>query len=865
MRKQLYISLLAAILALPLLIKAQDASMDSIGAPENLLIFGEEEEERSASSRQATSLSEVSSDDPDWYVEPVIPDSLKAPFGAPRSSVRGFGEEEAERSASISKADSRSGVSADDRSPMRTAAAACLTDSILTFNQDSVLTEATTYDYDAAGRTIRTTVWQYNADGSRTGKSKQEYAFDASGTQIYTGTFAWDAATNDWKGTSKSEYVYNEAHKMESNITYTWVNNTWLPSQALTYAYDAAGRETEFTTYARNASLNRLVPSKQLIYEWYNSSKKTLEIQYTAYTNGAWSAGTKKVYDYDASGNQILYDYYSAYSNGTWTPSTHEEWVYLNASKKLYYEKRTYSSNAWSNTQKEIWEYDGAGRQTLHEKYNGSSATWTINLREIKGYDAAGNNTLVENYSLSGSTWKGTKKEEYTFNSGKKKILTIVYKWSNNDWVYNTKTEADYSGSNQTLNAKYNWTNGAWVGSGTRTETVYVSGKKSVVYSLTWDASTTDWVYSTRQSFLYSGSKTIGDTTKHYVNSEWVNYSLTTHAFDAKGNDTLAITSSWDGSDWTPTSINKGTYTYTSSGKPLLIETYTGLENEWTGNQKIEYTYDVADRQTSYCLYEWRNGSWANKSRSEQAYDDAGHQILSQGFNWSNNTWVGSFKYEYEYDANGREIVQAQYSWSSNQWYGLSRTERSYYESGKVAYTISFTWATNAWANRSKTEYIYDNQGHTTDKKTYMFSNNQWENNRWSTYVFNSTGAEVSSWEYYWSVSQWLPVSQHDRIYDQTDNKLRQEIVGAWTNGILQSFTDLHYFYSCDAPTNNNGSQPRTPTGTEEDAEFTERILDNNNENTLITSQPMYNLQGQPIDPTTYHGIVIQNGKKYVL
>ena len=343
MRKQLYISLLAAILALPLLTRAEevivdtveislsrdieivdslsDASSDDNGAPENLLNFGEEEEEQSASIHNVDSLSDASSDDdmssavdvsisrdletsdvvsdsvPTWYVAPEIPDSLKAPFGAPRSSVRGFGEEEAERSASISRADSRSGVSADDRAPMRASATGCLTDSILTFNQDSVLTEATTYDYDAAGRTIRTTVWQYNADGSRTGKSKTEYGFDNSGTQIYTAIFAWDTNTNDWKGTSKSEYVYNEAHKMESNITYEWVGYVWLPKNAYTYVYDAAGNNTEYTYYIRSS--NHLVPKNRYVYAYNGNKKKLLEEYYGSYANGEWVGSSRKVWQYD--------------------------------------------------------------------------------------------------------------------------------------------------------------------------------------------------------------------------------------------------------------------------------------------------------------------------------------------------------------------------------------------------------------------------------------------------------------------------------------------------------------------------------------------------------------------------------------
>ena len=286
--------------------------MDSIGAPENLLIFGEEEEEQSASIHNVDSLSDASSDDdmssavdvsrsrdietsdvvsdsvPTWYIPAEIPDSLKAPFGAPRSSVRGFGEEEAERSASISRADSRSGVSADDRSPMRTTASGCLTDSILTFNADSVLTEATIYDYDASNRTIRTTVWKYDVTGGILGtSSKTEYCFDTRGDQVYTASYTWNTATNDWKGSSKTEFVYNEVHKMESQITYSWVNNTWLPQNAYVYDYDAVGNNTEYATYSRSG--NHLVPKNRYVYAYNADKKKLLEEYYGSYSNGSWA------------------------------------------------------------------------------------------------------------------------------------------------------------------------------------------------------------------------------------------------------------------------------------------------------------------------------------------------------------------------------------------------------------------------------------------------------------------------------------------------------------------------------------------------------------------------------------------------
>ena len=117
MRKQLYISLLAAILALPLLTRAEEVVVDTVEISlsrdiENVDSLSDASSDDDMSSAVDVSrsrdieTSDVVSDDvdsvPEWYVPAEIPEAL--------------------------------------RSPMRTAAAACLTDSVLTFNIDSVLT-----------------------------------------------------------------------------------------------------------------------------------------------------------------------------------------------------------------------------------------------------------------------------------------------------------------------------------------------------------------------------------------------------------------------------------------------------------------------------------------------------------------------------------------------------------------------------------------------------------------------------------------------------------------------------------------------------------------------------------------------------
>ena len=102
----------------------------------------------------------TTSDNPEWYVAPEIPLSLRAPKRA-------------------------------------LAATACnKVAAVKTYDIDSKLVEATYYEYDNAGRVISTTVWTHHADGSQTGKSKLEYGFDTYGNQVSTVEYDWDNAMN---------------------------------------------------------------------------------------------------------------------------------------------------------------------------------------------------------------------------------------------------------------------------------------------------------------------------------------------------------------------------------------------------------------------------------------------------------------------------------------------------------------------------------------------------------------------------------------------------------------------------------------------------------------------------------------------
>ena len=934
--------------------------------------------------------SEVS--DPEWYVAPEIPVSLRA--------------------------------------PMRVAAAAASctrVEAIQTFNIDSVLTEGTYYEYDAKGNVISTTVWTYNPDGTMTGKSKNEYAFDATGTQTMTAVYIWDGAANDWKGTEKYEYVYKTfagEKKMTSSTSSVWLNGAWVADLRYTYDYDASAREISYFEYRRNTSTNELQPVKGREQSW-TDDLQTLEALYTAYANGKWTAGAKKEWafdgngtqtmyatytisngawvgvtketwayntsskltlheqygwagndwsitlqentTYDASGNTTLIENYSwsngiktgtkkeqysfdggkpvltmvyAWSNGAWIGSSKEVWNYNASSKLTLHEKYGWTNNDWSLTlqeetvysganitlienytwsngvktgtkkeeytysgslktsfvtyswagsdwvgaSKEIWAYTSgkqtlhetyawgatdwsitlqentaysganvtkienytwtngtktgtkkeeytysgslktsfvtyswagsdwvgtakevwgytSGKQTLHETYEWYNDGWSVTLRELSGYDAAGNKNSIENYTGSEGVLTGTQKEEYTFNSAKEVIVTVKYKWSEGVWVGDTKNEVGYrDGNTEYSEANYTWDGSAWAGIGNKTVTeYYAEDKVSVAWAYAWSSVASDWVYAARRICEYDGKgRSIGDTIYTYSNGAWEYYKLQTHGFDSHDNDTLAVTATWNGAEWMATFIAKGTYTYTPSGDPLLVETYTGVEGSWVGDKKIIFEYNTKGSQTLYYEYEWKNG-WINKKKTEKGYDSNNNLIFTQSYTWNGSTWKGSSRYEYSYDDYGFQNMSAHYVWIGGKWQGLTRTDKINSSEGVELSTISFSWENNGWVATLKTDYIRIND-RIVEKLVSRYRNNQWQNYQRYIWNYDLYDREIFYSEERWKNENWQKINIKKSQYDEyCTSILRKQIEGSWnTSGIVLSYTDNHYFYDCD-------------------------------------------------------------------
>ena len=471
------------------------------------------------------------------------------------------------------------------------------------------------------------------------------------------------------------------------------------------------------------------------------------------------------------------------------------------SNQKTLYITYTWANGDWVGVTKEVWAYT-SNTQT-YETYAPSGNDWNITTRAIEGYDAAGNINLAEEYTFEGGVMTGTKKEEYQYDADRNMTELVRYTWTGTSWEYFAKGEAAYQGANKTLEAYYVWTDGAWVGYGTRTVKEFDGDNETLVLTYTWDTEIANWLYSTRRVIVRNANnKLVGDTTYHYINSEWVNYALETHGYDTRGNDTLAVIANWSGTEWVPTNITKGTYQYTASGKPLLVETYTGLEGAWEGITKNVYayaTYNGEEKLTSYRQYDWKKGKWADKTQTTRNYDEDGNILLDESYSWSGTTKTGTYKYEYRWE-NKRKVSEAQYRWDKNKkkWKGFSRNDQTFAEDGRILTNESYSWNTSSWSwiGSTREENRYEGTA------LVEFILKLGEGSGWTNYTRETygDGLHVYTHQYRWKSSQWLMTSRTDRFYDDdVEGKLRREIDGSWDNsGNEMSYIDKLYFYSTD-------------------------------------------------------------------
>ena len=691
--------------------------------------------------------------------------------------------------------------------PSLRAASSCPLDSVLTFNIDSLLTEVTIYDYVVD--TPRTTVWTVDPQtGTRTGKSREE-SFSSALKEL-TATYVWE--NNTWKGTNKVVKAYQKfagVKKQISETTFIWLNGAWVADNGFKNDYDDAARETEHFEYHRNTTTNKLEPTSGYRYEWIDDTQKSLEEIYTTFSNGAWSAGTKKEWRFDEEGRQTLYAYYGSMVNGLFIGESKEEWGFTNGVQTMH-ATYVWADVEWAGVLKEVLVNDSLGRATLHETYDWYNSDWSMTLREIAAFDEAGHQTLIEHYTGANGVPTGIQKEEYTYAGGDTIIQSISYKWSasKKDWVGSSNERWEFNGPSgektyyekkvwrnnewgdsileiwefngpdgkQTLHEKYSWnkdaasllktleytdeydsedhlirkenytfTNGVRKGVTYYTYT-YVNGKKTDNTVYTWDAELPGWIGDKKETWEFNGPNNKQTRHEKFI---------------------------WQDGEWTTSLLEITNYSGTIATHKEKYELIGGV---LVGTQKEIYTYD-GSKKIEAITYDWVDEAWL-EGMKETWNPSSTKPTLHEQFIWSNG-WVKTLQENTTYDGTStNKTLVENYALIEGIWTGTDK-ETWAYSGGQITKHEQYAWESE-WVKTLEENTTYDGSNKVL-VENYALIEGAWAGTEKETWTY--TGGQLTKHEKYGWESDWVKTLEENTVYEGGNKVLVENyalIEGAW-------------------------------------------------------------------------------------
>ena len=649
--------------------------------------------------------------------------------------------------------------------PLMAAAQPCPIDSIVTRDKDDNYLSLISNGYDDLLNIAHRTEWVWE-NGQKRGVNKKDYIYlPNSSTITFLDEWQWNNTTNDWKGYSRTEYVYNDKKQKITEVVYGWLN-FWYPKKSTAYTYYPNGknRSAEVMNFALSGTTWQ--PSTFNVKIKDTAGRDSVEINYNSYKNGVWQPSYQKDYHYDAAGNKIQYDYWSTWDGTEWKADTREQWTYDAHKRETEYTKTTLNKNGtWTNNTRRHTEYRGTtSDKTRYEEYTGSGNTWVNKTLQITEYNTYARKTLYETYTGKNSEWiKATREVWNYYGTTTTQTLHETYTATNNAWVKKLREVTAYgaSTSQKLLYEKYNGVNNAW--QGVQRDTIVFLG------------TTTKKIMEEH----YSGLETDG-TWKGKSNGKTVNVYN-----DEKGSKTLQTTIyTWKNKQWVGADDKRWTY---SGNNIVNYEWYNAYTNgAWVGYQKYEQTYSGSNL-LSRADYIWENGGWIGAQMKTYEYTSGkktketlyGWDVTAQDWGlysedrwtysgslktceehylWDGTQWVGKDKGKTEYEYSGTKVIgTAVYSWQNGVWAGVERSSTTYTASGRLAEQLTYVWENNDWVLDVKTVGTYETnhiQVLTTRREEGVMVNNIL-----SDTLYDTHGNNTLSGNYEWKNGTWSPIS----------------------------------------------------------------------------------------------------------
>ncbi len=670
-------------------------------------------------------------------------------------------------------------------------------------------------DYDANKKEIYREEYSGRDANGLIGKTKWQKIYSGS-TVISNHQYSW--SKTDAVFVPKSwDTIGIENGKTVLKESYTWTNEVQKGKSKEEWAFNADGRQILHITYSGWVD-NAFVPKEKQVDEW-SGSTNTLTAKYTwDKTNKKW-VGTSKTENLTSDGYTIK-KAYSGWENDDFKPSTIDSTKTENG-KKVYYVKWTYKNGAWVGTSKEIYAYEGSN-QTLQEKYS----------------------------SWSNGSWIGSNSQKWEQIWKNNKVWSnVTYNWSSG-WVPSIKDSTEYSGSDITLSVHYKYVNDAWEGDNGKnnySQTYISAGQKEWTTTLKWEDN--QWTNFIQTKSTYSGGKLVEERSQQWNGSAWIDIQVITHKWE-NGVEVFTRTEAWNAESQKLKMTSQYKYVLTKDSQGRNIEEYKmkcGSDSVWvgTGYARSLWYYETRGDSaiTSAVNYKWSNAGWIPedssavwrgvaissqvfinakfkwtgtewqyKSLATNIYDAKGRLISEDSRNYQNNAWIGVFWYLKEYDEYDNLISDVRYSGGAGgQWKGDSRYDYGFDKFGNQTKMAYFRWneKTNEWELTKLDESMYDAQSRCTmSRHSYLSAvTGEMVYESYEEYAYLDNDTEPSSTLQYEYVvpaeeteERWIVKQEDTYKYDNNDSsqKLREEIHGTWSKGVVTSYKRTVYYYNDD-------------------------------------------------------------------
>ncbi len=312
-------------------------------------------------------------------------------------------------------------------------------------------------------------------------------------------------------------------------------------------------------------------------------------------------------------------------------------------------------------------------------------------------------------------------------------------------------------------------------------------------------------------------------------------------------------------------------YEYDVYGNYSMQETYYYSQDTVSLGSRLTYEYDN-DRIQWQKSYIYSRGEWELHQGTDYIYDEGGNRIKQyEYYNYSDRGYTYSrlTTYAYKGDTLIADTLRS-YDVSASEWeqpHRLSRYE--YDDQGRKSVITELRAVSDGWENYRQTTYEYEDDGRSSIKIDWKYIDNTWE--PYSKYIERKreNGSFLMYEIYSYSEGVWVGSSKYEYTYNSDDLQADYTLY-VFNNGSWEYQYRMVYDYSHNPDYTisryykyDNGWQVESVYYSYTHGE--ESAIDNVGIDAKFDeSRPSYDTQGRRINPAEYHGVIIQDGHKFL-